>query len=71
MNWKKRAALWFAMYALDVAISMLGFILAFGLTVKSWTALIALPLVTRFVMHVVTTAIMRADAERAAQGEKS
>lgn len=62
MNWKKRAALHFVMYAVDMAIAMLGFVLAFGLTVKSWAALILLPLASRWVLHVINTAIINAEA---------
>jgi hypothetical protein len=65
MNWKKRAALHFLMYAVDMTVAMLGFVLAFGLTVKNWPALILLPLVTRWALHLVNTAIMSADARSA------
>jgi hypothetical protein len=68
MNWKKRAALHFLMYAVDMSIAMLGFVLTFGLTVKSWAALILLPLVSRWVFHVINTAIIRADIQ--ANGSK-
>lgn len=69
MNWKKRVLLHFAIYTVDMSIAMLGFILAFGLTVKSWAALILLPLVSRFVLHTINSAIMDADA-RATAGKR-
>jgi len=62
MSLKKRLLIYFFLYSVDVCIAMLGFTLAFGLTVHSWAALILLPLISRFVFHVATTLVMAAEA---------
>lgn len=66
---RRRAFAHLAIYAVDMAIAMTGFIVGFGLEVKNWWALILIGILGRWVLHTANGVLMRATATERAREE--
>lgn len=65
---RRRAAASFLCYSVDLGMGLTAYVIGFGLTVQNWPVLIGLGIFSRWVFHLVNSAVMFADARERAEG---